>query len=124
MSSEVRVQTLSGCEVSGDGQTISLSMSGSGGDTVCIHLTPDQVGSLAMTLPRLLSAALKAQYADPSLRFVFPLAQCDLEQSPGRAEMILSLQSTDGFEVCFCVHPDVLRDLASRSKAKAPLPVH
>lgn len=124
MSSHLKVQALAGCEVSSDGQTISLSMSGSGGDSLCLQLTPDQVGSLAMTLPRLLSAALKAKYADPSLRFVFPLGQCDLEETPGRSEVILSLQSTDGFEVCFCVHPDVLRDLANRSERHTPPPVH
>lgn len=124
MSSEVRVQTLSGCEVS-DGQT-HQPQHGQERRGYRLHpFDPDQVPvSFAMTLPRLLSAALKAQYADPSSDLSSRLPNASLNSLPGRPEMILSLQSTDGFEVCFCVHPDVLRDLASRSKAKAPLPVH
>lgn len=120
MAMELSVQSLSGCEVSGDGETISLRVANAEGEQVRISLSPSQAGSLAMTLPRLLSAALKAKYDDPSVRIVFPVDSCNLEEAPGRSELILSLKSPDGFEVCFCVAPEIIRGLANRASRRVP----
>jgi hypothetical protein len=55
-----------------------------------------------------LNAALRARNRDPSLRLMFPLAECDLEAAAGSPHHILSLRTPDGFEVCFSISQEVL----------------
>jgi len=124
MTTALTVGALDSCDVSHDGQVIRVGLSGESGEPVKLCLSPDQAGSLAMTLPRLVSAALKARYDDPSLRMVFPLATYHLEEAPGRRDLILSLKTTDGFEVSFCVPPEALRSLADLAANHAPEPLH
>lgn len=112
MNKTVTVTNFTACEVSGDGRWICLSYCDGSGTTQELHISAEQAGSLAMTLPRLLSAALKARTQDPSLRFVFPLAECDLEAAAGSSNRILSLRTTDGFEVSFSISQEALAHIS------------
>lgn len=105
------VANFTSCEVSGDGEAIRLSYCDEGGAARDLHISAEQAGALAMTLPRLLSAALKARGRDPSLRFVFPLAECNLEAAAGSSHRILSLRTSDGFEVCFSLSQEALTQM-------------
>lgn len=107
------VMNFTSCEVSGVGRRISLSYSGDFGSAQQLHISAAQAGSLAMTLPRLLSVALQARLRDPSLRIVFPLAECDLDATAVSSNRILSLCTPDGFEVGFSISPETLAHIGA-----------
>lgn len=121
---EVTVGALEGCEVSGDGNVIRLALSEKNGEAFKLCLTPDQVCALAMTLPRLLTAALKSKYGDPGLRFVFPLRNYELLEVPGQRDLLLLLKTQDGFEVSFCVPPEMFQDMAFIADQRVPQHIH
>lgn len=108
MTQTLVVTALTSCKVSHDGEAICLSLCDSDGAPLDLHLSAEQAGSLAMTLPQLLSLALKARYGDPSLKMVFPLTGYDLEDAADSEGFILSLKTADGFEVSFSVSQSTL----------------
>jgi hypothetical protein len=73
------------------------------GNPATIRLSLNQVGALAMTLPGLIDKALQARYGDKSLRYAYPLASWAVEQSTDPAQRMVTLQTVDGFSVCFSV---------------------
>lgn len=111
MTQTLVVTALTSCKVSHDGEAICLSVCDGTGAPLDLHLSSEQAGSLAMTLPRLLSVALKARYGDPSLRMVFPLTEYGLEGADGTGDRILSLKTSDGFEVSFSVSQSTLSQI-------------
>lgn len=111
MSKAHTVANFTSCEVSGDGEAIRLSFCDDRGAARDLHISAEQAGALAMTLPRLLSAALRARSRDPNLRFVFPLAECNLEAAAESSHCILSLRTSDGFEVSFSVSQEALAQM-------------
>ena len=54
-----------------------------------------------MTLPGLISKALQIRYGDESLRYAYPLASWEVEQSSDPTQIMITLRTTDGFSVCF-----------------------
>lgn len=129
MTPELTVDSFTNCEVSKDGRRIHLSVTDVSGAPMRLSLSADQAGSLTMTLPRLLTAALKARFKDDSLRFVFPVHDYSLEGADGLADFILSLKTADGFEVSFAVKPELLKQLSLIADTQEPCatrpgPVH
>jgi hypothetical protein len=108
MTDPVVVIALTSCQVSDDGEEIRLSVRDNSGAPLDLQISAEQAGSLAMTLPKLISTALKARYRDPTLRLVYPLTDYSLEGAEGSQDRILSLKTTDGFEVSFSVTPGTL----------------
>jgi hypothetical protein len=51
----------------------------------------------------LIERALQARYGDQSLRYAYPLASGVVEQSTDATQRIVTLQTKDGFSVCFAV---------------------
>ena len=100
---DISAQALTSCEVASDGGAISLGFVDSAGNPATITLSLKQVGALVMTLPRLLDHALQTRYGDQSLRYAYPLASWVVEQSTDAAQRIVTLQTEDGFSVCFSV---------------------
>jgi len=129
MTDILEIAKLDACEVSGDGASIKLSVTDGQGRPLDLQVTAEQAGSLAMTLPRLVDAALKARYRDPSLRLVYPLTDYNLEGAVGSENLILSLKTHDGFEVSFSVEPEALKRLGQLARhdhkaAVEPRPLH
>jgi len=60
-----------------------------------------QVGALVMTLLALLQRALQTRHGDESLRYAYPLASWTAEQSIDQTQRMVTLQTEDGFSVCF-----------------------
>ena len=54
-----------------------------------------------MTLPRLLSKAVRARTGDPQARFVFRIDQWMLEGTHDAQCLLVTLKTADGFEVTF-----------------------
>jgi hypothetical protein len=100
---EIETQSLTSCEIAPDGCAISLGFVDSKGRPQTIRLSLNQVGALAMTLPGLIDKALQARYGDQSLRYAYPLESWMVEQSTDPTQIMVTLQTVDGFSVCFSV---------------------
>jgi hypothetical protein len=72
-----------------------------------------------MTLPGLLSKALKARCGNENSRYVFPLGEWLLEGVAGGCTVIVTLKTVDGFEVSFGASVDMWRSLASDLKRES-----
>ena len=103
---KIESQSLTTCEVAPDGNTIVLGFLASDGRPARIRLPLNEAGTLAVTLPNLLSAALRSRYGDQSLRYVYPLVSWRLEQSADPATVMMTLGTMDGFSVCFSMEPE------------------
>ena len=100
---EIDTQALTTCEVAADGGAISLGFIDSTGNPATIRLSINQVGALAMTLPRLIDQALQKRFGDQSLRYAYPLASWVIEQSTDPTQGMVTLRTVDGFSVCFSI---------------------
>ena len=109
---------LTTCCVTSDGETICLDMLDSFGRPISLWLPFDQARALTMTLPRLLTAALQSRTGNDTARHVFSLASWRLEAATD-LRMIITLGTTDGFEVSFCVPFQDCYELARALKAHA-----
>ena len=107
------VAKLTTCKVAADGQAISLGAEDGTGKPFRLLMTAEQAGTLAMTLPTLLTEAIQARHRNESLRYVFPLGGFELRSADGSPTTILSFRTPDGFEVSFALAPNVLASLAS-----------
>ena len=104
---EIEPQTLTNCEVRADG-TVVLGFTDTNGAPVEIRLSLNQIGALAMTLPDLISKALRSRYGDHSMRYAYPLASWTVEQSASDPQIrMVTLCTTDGFSVCFSMQHEM-----------------
>jgi len=97
------ISQLTTCSVIEGGKTIGLDFFGQTGEPMSIEMPFDQAASIVMTLPRLLSAALKMQTRDSQARYVFSLGNWSLELAKDQNCRILTLRTPDGFEVAFAI---------------------
>jgi hypothetical protein len=110
---EIESAQLTTCDVTRDGEAIRLRFVDTAGNPVSLKLPFAQAGSLTMTLPHLLTKALRTRYGNEGSRFVFPLGEWVLEGVADGRTVILTLRTPDGFEVSFAVPLDHCRSLAS-----------
>jgi hypothetical protein len=68
---------------------------------ISLLLSFENAESVAMTLPRLLTRAVKAQTGKDNSRYVFDLGQWLLEGVEDHQSLILTLTTVDGFGVSF-----------------------
>ncbi|WP_454621977.1 hypothetical protein [Bradyrhizobium cenepequi] len=94
---------LTTCTVVEGGKAIRLHLIGQGGEQVSIELPFDQAESIVMTLPRLLSAALKARTGDVDTRYVFSAERWSLEKAKNESYRIFTVLMQGGFEVAFAI---------------------
>lgn len=114
MSNEIDVASLTTCHVAPDGYYIHLNFEDALGQPATLSLTSACVQQLIMTLPHLLSKALKAQHhGDGSIRAVFPLSEWRLEAAAGSKDFILSMMTPDGFEVAFSLSEPMIEQITS-----------
>ena len=113
MPNEMDVASLTSCQVAPDGHCVRLNFEDALGRPAALKLPSSCVHQLVMTLPHLLSKALQAQYADRSLRAVFPLSEWRLEVAAGSKELILTMRTPEGFEVVFSLSAGAMAGLTS-----------
>ena len=106
------------CGVTSNGETVHLDLVDVVGKQISLCLPFHQARSLTMTLPQLLTFALKAQTGDDTARYVFTLAQWRLEAAAD-SRLIITLGTPDGFEVSFCMTLQECRELARALRADA-----
>jgi len=85
------------------GKTIRFGLVGQAGEPVSIEMPFDQAESIVMTIPRLLSAALRMQTGDNRARYVFSVGNWSLELAKDQNCRILAMRTPDGFEVAFAI---------------------
>lgn len=112
---------LTTCGVASDGATLHLDLIDTAGNPVSLHLPFDQARTLTMTLPQLLTFALKAQTGTDSARHVFTLAQWRVEAAAD-SRLIITFGTPDGFEASFCLPLHECGELARALSANAEKP--
>jgi hypothetical protein len=108
---KIRSSKLTTCRVAADGGTVRLELIDCSGAVVTIELPFAQAEALVMTLPSLLTQALRQQTGDDDARYVFGLGEWSLEGAKGHDCLIATLKTTDGFEVSFGIPFEACRSL-------------
>jgi hypothetical protein len=116
----IEPQSLTTCEVAPDGNTITLGFTEADGTPAQVRLSLNQIGGLAMTLPDLITRALRLRYGDHSLRYAYPLESWTVERSSDPGTGMVTLCTTDGFSVCFSMHHELQRKLAKALASDSP----
>jgi len=108
---KIRSSRLTTCRVAPDGGTVDLELIDCSGSTVTVELPFDQAEAVVMTLPTMLTQALRQQTGNDDARYVFGLGEWSLENAKGQECLIATLKTTDGFEVSFGIPFDACRSL-------------
>ena len=116
---DIDAHALTSCGVADDGDAISLGFVDAAGNPATVRLSLKQVGALVMTLPTLLQKALQTRYGDESLRYAYPLASWTVEQSIDQTQRMVTLQTEDGFSVCFAVPREQQSELGEALMAQS-----
>lgn len=107
----INCSTLTTCHAGGNGEIVTLEFIDEDGRSISLRLAFAHAQSLAMTLPRLLTQAVKAQTTQDNARYVFPLGEWALEGVEGDRSLILTLKTEDGFAVSFRMPPSAGKSL-------------
>ncbi|MBV9565367.1 MAG: hypothetical protein JOY90_33675 [Bradyrhizobium sp.] len=108
---DIEPQSLTTCEVAPDGSAVVLGFTDAHGAPARVRVPLEQAGALAMTLPDLITQALRCRYQDHTLRYAYPLASWAVEQSSEAGGRMVTLRTTDGFSVCFAMQPKMQHEL-------------
>jgi len=111
MALKILSRRLTTCRVAADGANVELAFVDCSGAPVTVELPFDQAESVVMTLPRLLSHALRQHSGDDDARYVFGLREWSLESTRDQACLIATLKTADGFEVSFGIPLEACRSL-------------
>jgi hypothetical protein len=103
---------LTTCGVIKEGQAVRLDFLDSQGNPHSVEFPVEQVHSIIMTLPRMLSEALQRRTQDQTSRCVFSLGRWTIE-SAHNGSLVVTLSTVDGFEVSFGIPFDTCVALGS-----------
>lgn len=107
---KTRLQDLTTCDVTSDGGTIELNFVDSSGVSHCLAMPFDRAQLMAMTLPQLLTSALRRASGEQA-RYVFPLGSWRIEGEGIGRSLITTFATEDGFEVTFGIPIEACRGL-------------
>jgi hypothetical protein len=102
---------LTACGVLKGGQGVSLGLLDENGAEVTLLLPFDHAQAMVMTLPNLLTLALRKITGEDAARYVFSLDSWLVEQSKDRDGLVVTLGAPDGFKVCFAINNETCRSL-------------
>lgn len=100
---EIAAEHLLSFDVAVDGSRFRMTFGRADGTTGAISLPSDCLQALVMTLPRMMTEALRARHRDDSLRLVYPAASIRIEQASDPGKLIVTFGTPDGFEVSFAL---------------------
>src|SRR5262249_24236785 len=107
----INCSMLTTCHAVRNGEIVMLEFIDEDGRSISLRLAFEHAQSIAMTLPRLLTQAVKAQSGQDNARYVFPLGEWTLEGIEGEQSVIPTLKTEDGFEVSFRMPPGASKSL-------------
>ena len=105
----LRSSRLTTCRVAEDGAEVRLEFIDQSGKTVTVELPLDQAEAVVMTLPRLLSRAVRQRTGDDDARYVFHLGEWAIEGAKEHSCLIATLKTPNGFEVSFAMPLEACR---------------
>lgn len=129
---QIEAAALTTFEVDPDGAHVRLNVRDRDDCAAALVLPVEALSQLLMTLPRIISQALRNGHGDESLRVVYPLEGYKLELGEvgrdGTQRFILTLETSGGFAVSFaasadclaCMARSIFGDSALRSAADHP----
>lgn len=123
MSGDLEISDLTSFDIAFDGSKARLGMLDQAGQPVSIHLPYALISSLLLSLPVIQAKALRAQFGDESLRLVYPTGGWALERSGADGQVILRLNTPDGFEVNFAMADEDIMSMAG-SLDNPDTPIH
>jgi hypothetical protein len=86
-----------------DGTRLLMSFVCEDGSDLALDLPTESLNSLIMTLPAMVTSALRRRYLDETLRLVYPAAAIDIEQASDKNYIIVTFKTPDGFAVSFSI---------------------
>jgi hypothetical protein len=95
------VQKLTTFAVSDGGTHLHMNFVCEDAGQVSLRLPTECLQGLVMTLPRMMSQALRVRYHDQSLRLVYPAENIRIEVCSDLKTVIVTFATPDGFEVSF-----------------------
>ena len=107
----LRSSRLTTCRVAEDGAEVRLEFIDESGKTVTVELPLDQAEAVVMTLPRLLSRAVRQRAGNDEARYVFQLGEWVVEGAKEHSCLIATLKTPNGFEVSFAMPLEACRSL-------------
>jgi hypothetical protein len=121
---KIDLKGLTTCRVAPDGELLELDFIDGEGEPASICVPFESAQAIAMTLPRLLSEAVRRITGQQQSRYVFPLGTWRVESTQDSTCAIATLTTPDGFEVSFGISPEACRGLGwalkSESERNAP----
>jgi hypothetical protein len=111
MSVKICSSRLTTCGVTPDGETVGLEFVDDSGTPVTVQLPFNQAEAVVMTLPHLLARSVRRRTGNQQARYVFSLAEWLIEDTNAQDCLIVTLKTTDGFEVSFGVPLESCRAL-------------
>jgi hypothetical protein len=111
MPMKIRSSRLTTCRVATDGTNVELEFIDRAGAPVTLELPFDQAEAVVMTLPSLLTRALRHHIGNDDARYVFGLREWSLESTRDQTCLIATLKTPDGFEVSFGIPLEACRSL-------------
>jgi len=109
----IRCAALTACGITQEGHGVRLDLVDDEGRGVSVELSFEQAEAVAMTLPSLLTCALRALTGKESSRYIFSLDHWAVEQSNDCTGLLLTLATGGGFQVCFGVPAEACKGLGS-----------
>jgi len=100
---KVELKALTNCGVRHDGEILELNFVDAQGAPVCFQMTFNDAQAIAMTLPGLLTQALRKIAGTDKTRYAFPLGSWWLESTDKSDCLIATFATDDGFEVSFAI---------------------
>src|SRR5260370_2414404 len=105
----IRCSKLTTCKALDDGETIKLEFIDQGRNPISLLVSFEDAESIAMTLPRLLTQAVKAQTETDNSRYVFALGRWLLEGVEDHQALIFTLTTVNCFQLSFPLPPPTCR---------------
>jgi hypothetical protein len=99
---------LTTCNVVDEGRAIRLDFLDPEGRPLSVEFPFEQAHAIIMTLPQMLSQALKRLTLDQTARYVFPLGRWSIESGDNQS-LITTLATKDGFQVSFAIPFDACK---------------
>jgi len=108
----IDLKELTTCGVSPCGNVIELNFTDGAGRPGCLRMSFDSAQAIAMTLPQLLTEALRKITGTDKARYVFPLGSWWMEANERADGLIATFATDDGFQVSFGVPRDACGGLS------------
>jgi hypothetical protein len=109
---------LTTCGVVNEGRAVRLDFLDSKGEPYSVEFPVEQVHSIIMTLPRMLSEAVQRRTQDQTSRCVFSLGRWTIESTQNSC-LVVTFGTVDGFEVSFGIPFDTCVSLGSALRQEA-----